>query len=112
MLAPLAGFVAQDATPYVSEWLPVGPGSYLQLTLTVTAINGALLVFLETLNDPDTDLPRFCGNFTQTNAVGSVKVSMLGDRFVRVIAMPGVGVKQTADWMVEGNAFVPFAPGT
>ncbi|MEP7122518.1 MAG: hypothetical protein ABJE95_16470 [Byssovorax sp.] len=111
MLAPLAGVVGQDAIPYTSEWLPVGPGSYLQLTLTLTKITGTLSVVLETLNDPATDSPRFCGNFTQTNVVGSVQAGLLSDSFVRVIATPGAGVGQLADWLIEGNAFLPFAPG-
>ena len=111
MLAPLAGVLGQDATLYTSEWLPVGVGSYLQLTLTLTNITGTLLVLVETVDDPATDPPRFCGFFTQTNAVGSVKTGMISDRFVRVIAAPGVGVNQIADWSIEGNAFLPFAPG-
>lgn len=111
MLAPLAGVAGQDTQPYTSEWLPVGPGSYLQLTLTVFKLTGTLSVVLETLNDPVTDAPRFCGNFTQTNVVGSVQAGLLSDRFVRVIATPGAGVNQSADWLVEGNAFLPFAPG-
>ena len=111
MLAPLAGVVGQDATLYVSEWLPVGMGAYLQLTLTLTNITGTLLVFLETVDDPTTDPPRFCGLFTQTNVVGSVTAGMISDRFVRVIAAPGAGIDQIADWLIEGNAFLPFATG-
>ena len=111
MLTPLAGVVAQDTKPYTSEWLPVGPGAYLQLTLTVKNITGTLLVIVETLNDPATDTPRYCGNFAQTNVVGSVNAGMVSDSFVRVTATPGAGVNQTADWLVEGDAFLPFAPG-
>ena len=111
MLAPLAGVVGQDATLYVSEWLPVGMGAYLQLTLMLTNITGTLLVFLETVDDPTTDPPRFCGSFTQTNVVGLVKAGMTSDRFVRVIAAPGAGINQIADWLIEGNAFLPFAAG-
>lgn len=111
MLAPLAGVDAQDTVPYASEWLPVGPGAYLQLTLTLTNITGTLLVHVETLNDPSTDKPRFCGSFVQTNAIGSATAGMVSDSFVRVVATPGAGVNQTADWTVDGNAFLPFAPG-
>ena len=111
MLAPLAGVVGQDAIPYTSEWLPMGPGSYLQLMLTVTKLTGTLSVIVETVNDPVMDSPRFCGNFTQTNVVGSVQAGMLSDSFVRIIATPGAGPNQIADWLIEGNAFLPFAPG-
>ncbi len=111
MLTPLAGVVGQDAMPYTSEWLPVGAGAYLQLTLTITSLTGTLSVVLETVNDPVADKPRFCGNFTQNNAVGAVQAGMLSDSFVRVVATPGAGLNQAADWSVDGNAFLPFAPG-
>ncbi len=112
MLAPLAGVFGHDATPYTSEWLPVGAGAYLQLTLTLASLTGTLSVILETLNDPETDAPRFCGAFQQTNVVGLVRATMVSDRFVRVIATPGTGVGQSADWSIRGNAFIPFVPGT
>jgi hypothetical protein len=111
MLAPLAGVFGQDATPYISEWLPVGPGSYLQLTFTLSSLIGTLSVILETLHDPEADAPRFCGAFLQTNVVGLVRATMVSDTFVRVIATPGAGVKQASDWTIRGNAFLPFVSG-
>ena len=110
MLTPLAGVTQQDATPYVSAWLPVGAGAFLQLTLKIAKITGALLVYVETVNDPK-DEPRLCGGFKQTNAVGSVHTSMVADRYVRVIAVAGAGAGQSADWTISGDAFVPIALG-
>jgi hypothetical protein len=111
MLAPLAGVTAQDATPYVSEWLPVGAGAFLQLTLAVTRLNGTLTVTIETVGNPDTDPPRFCGAFPQTNVADTVKTTMVCDAFVRVVATPGAGAGQVADWTITGDAILSGAPG-
>lgn len=111
MLAPLAGVAGQDATPYTSDWLPVGAGAFLQLTLSVSRLMGTLSVMLETVGNPETDLPRFCGSFSQSNVVGAVKATMVCDAFVRVVATPGAGVEQLADWMITGDAILSGAPG-
>jgi hypothetical protein len=111
MLAPLAGVTAQRATPYTSEWLPVGAGAFLQLTLSITRLAGTLSVMLETVGDPDKDPPRFCGTFPQANAAGTVKTTMVSDAFVRVVATPGAATDQAADWTITGDAILSGAPG-
>jgi hypothetical protein len=108
MLAPLAGVAAQDATPYVSEWLPVGPGAFLQLALNLEKLVGTLSIILETVGDPAKEKPRFCGSFAQTNTPGEVHANMMSDAYVRVVATPGTGPDQAAHWSITGNAFVPF----
>lgn len=110
MLVPLAGVTGQDATPYTSEWLPVGAGAVLQLRLDVARVKGTLCVILETLAVPETDAPRFCGSFPQTNVAGSVKATMVCDEFVRVVATPGTGALQSADWAITGDAILSGAP--
>lgn len=109
MLSPLAGVTGQDALPYVSDWLPVGAGAILQLSLTIARVSGTLSVLLETLNVPETDAPRFCGSFAQLGEPGAVKATMVCDAFVRVVATPGTGAGQSADWVITGDAFLPGA---
>ncbi len=111
MLAPLAGVTGQDATPYTSDWLPVGAGAFLQLTLSVSRLAGTLSVVLETVGNPETDPPRFCGAFPQTNVGDTVKATMVCDAFVRVVATPGAGAGQFADWTITGDAILSGAPG-
>jgi len=108
-LAPLAGVTAQGATPYTSEWLQVAAGSFLQLTLSITRLTGTLSVMLETADSP-TDVPRFCGAFPQTTGVSKVKTTVTCDAFVRVIATPGAGAGQVADWTISGQAVLSNAP--
>jgi hypothetical protein len=111
MLAPLAGVTGQDAKPYTSDWLPVGAAAFLQIALSISRLTGTLSVILETVGDPDTDPPRFCGAFPQTNVVGTVKATMMSDAFVRVVATPGAGAGQSADWSITGDAILSGAPG-
>ena len=111
MLAPLAGVTAQGATPYVSEWLPIGSGAFLRLALSVTRLTGTLSVMLETVGDPDVDPPGFCGAFLQTGVDGTVNATMTCDAFVRVVATPGTGAGQFADWTLTGEAILSGAPG-
>jgi hypothetical protein len=111
MLEPLAGVSEQDTTPFVGPWMPVQPGSSLQLTLAITAITGTLVVHLETVANM-TGRPRVLNAFEATNAVGSVDAFTVSDAFVRVIATPGTGAGQSASWTVSGKGFVPFAPAT
>jgi hypothetical protein len=109
-LAPLAGVTAQGATPYTSEWLQVTAGAFLQLTLSITRLTGTLSVMLETVDSPKTDVPRFCGAFPQTTGVSKVKTTVTCDSFVRVIATPGAGAGQVADWTISGQAVLSSAP--
>lgn len=109
MLAPLAGMSGQDTTPYVSEWLAVEPGAYMQLNLSVSKLTGVLLVLLETCRNPETDQMRFLGCFSVMNQPGVTQTGLVSDSFVRVIAMPGGGANQSADWIITGEAFVPVA---
>lgn len=111
MLAPLAGVTAQREAPYTSDWLPVGAGAFLRLSLSLTRLTGTLSVMVETVGDPDTDPPRFCGAFPQTSVSGTVKATMVCDAFVRVIATPGGGAGQSADWTITGDAILSGAPG-
>src|SRR5271165_2587728 len=85
MLEPLAAVLEQDATPFVGPWMPVQPGSALQLTLSIGAIKGTLLVHLETVADVSRT-PRILGAFEATNAVGDVNTLAVSDAFVRVVA--------------------------
>jgi hypothetical protein len=109
MLAPLAGVTAQGATPYTSDWLPVGAGAFLQLTLKIARLTGTLSVILETVGHK-TDPPRFCCAFTQTNGTGTVSAAVVSDAFVRVVATPGAGVGQVADWTITGQTILSSAP--
>jgi hypothetical protein len=111
MLEPLAAVTEQDATPFQGPWIPVQPGSALQLTLEVAALSGTLFVHLETVGDV-TDPPRILGAFRAMNEVGSVDMLAVSDAFVRVLATPGTGEGQTASWRVRGKGYVPYAPAT
>jgi hypothetical protein len=115
MLAPLAGVIHQDTTPYVSEWLFIGAGSAMQVCLNLANFVGTFFVFLETVGTVGNP-PRFLGFFPQTPGVAGT-VELVGpmpacDDYVRVIATPGTGVGQTCDWTITGQAIVPFAPIT
>jgi hypothetical protein len=115
MLAPLAGMIGQNNVPYVSEWLFIGVGSALQLSLHLANFVGTFFVFLETVGKVGNP-PRFLGYFVQTPGQAST-VEIIGpppvcDDYVRVIATPGTGSGQTCDWTITGQAIVPFAPIT
>jgi len=115
MLAPLAGVMRQDTTPYVSEWVFIGAGSTLQIVLNLEHFVGTLAVVLETVGDPLSS-PRFLASFLQIPGVdGRVELvdpPPVCDDFVRVIATPGLGSGQNCDWTITGQALVPFAPIT
>lgn len=112
MLAPLAGVIGQDTTPYASEWLFIGAGSVLQVCLNLANFVGTLCVLLETVGDVESP-PRFLGSFQQTPGVaGSIELvgpAPVCEDYVRVIATPGKGAGQTCDWTITGQAIVPFA---
>jgi hypothetical protein len=115
MLEPLAGVISQNSTPYVSNWLFIGAGSALQLSLTLANFVGTFFVYLETVGKVGNP-PRYLAFFEQTPGVaGSVELfgpMPVCDDYVRVIATPGTGPGQTCDWTVTGQALVPFAPIT
>ena len=115
MLAPLAGVMHQDSTPYVSEWLFIGAGSALQLSLNLVNFVGTLSVLLQTVGDV-TKPPRLLALFVQTpGEMGSLEVAgpaPVCDDYLRVVATPGKGAGQTCDWTITGQAIVPFAPIT
>ena len=115
MLEPLAGVISQDKTPYVSNWLFIGAGSALQVSLHLANFVGTFFVFLETVGKVGNP-PRYLAFFEQTPGVaGSVELfgpMPVCDDYVRVIATPGTGPGQTCDWTVTGQAIVPFAPIT
>jgi hypothetical protein len=115
MLAPLAGVTHQDKTPYVSDWMFIGAGSALQISLNLANFVGTIFVYLETVGSVG-NTPRFLGYFLQlpgyTGTVEIIGPLPVCDDFVRVIAAPGVGAGQTCDWTITGQAFVPFAPIT
>lgn len=115
MLEPLAGVTGQNNVPYVSEWLFLGVGSALQVSLHLANFVGTFLVLLETVGKVGNP-PRFLGVFVQTPGVAGT-VEIVGpppvcDDYVRVLAVPGTGVGQTCDWKITGQAIVPFAPIT
>jgi hypothetical protein len=115
MLEPLAGVIGQDKTPYFSDWLFIGAGSALQVSLHIAKLVGTFYVFLETVGTVG-NAPRFLGWFLQTPGVaGSIELygpMPVCDEYVRVIASPGTGPGQTCDWTITGQALVPFAPIT
>jgi hypothetical protein len=115
MLEPLAGVIGQNHIPYVSDWLFIGAGSALQVSLHLAHFVGTFYVFLETVGKVG-NTPRFLGWFIQTPGVaGSVELygpMPVCDDYVRVIASPGTGAGQTCDWSITGQAHVPFAPIT
>jgi hypothetical protein len=115
MLEPLAGVIRQDNTPYVGDWLFIGAGSALQVSLHLANFVGTFFVFLETVGKVGNP-PRYLAFFEQTPGVaGSVELygpMPVCDDYVRVIATPGTGVGQTCDWTITGQAIVPYAPIT
>jgi hypothetical protein len=115
MLEPLAGVIGQNHIPYVSDWLFIGPGSALQVSLHLANFVGTFFVFLETVSKVG-NTPRYLSFFQQMPGVdGSVELwgpMPVCDDYVRVIATPGTGVGQTCDWTITGQAHVPFAPIT
>jgi hypothetical protein len=115
MLEPLAGVIGQDNTPYTSDWLFIGAGSYLEVKLNVANFVGTLAVAMETVQDVS-DPPRLLGTFPQTPGVAG-SAGLIGGppvcaKYVRVVATPGQGAGQTCDWSITGQAIVPFAPIT
>jgi hypothetical protein len=115
MLAPLAGVIQQDTTPFTSPWQFIGAGSAMQVVLNLANFVGTLSVHLETVGDV-TRPPRILGLFKQTpGSPGTVELSgamPICDDYVRVVATPGTGAGQTCDWTITGQAIVPYAPIT
>jgi len=115
MLAPLAGVTFQDNTPYTSPWVFVGAGSSMQVSLVITKLVGTFLVLLETVGTVGNE-PRFLCVFSQTpGQTGPVEIFgalPVCDDYVRVVATPGASTDQRCDWIIAGQAIVPFAPIT
>jgi hypothetical protein len=112
---PLFACTAQTTEVEQSKWIQVPGGSYLQLTLAITALIGTLSVIVETCNsvNPTTntnnDAPRFLGAFKQTPGAtlpSSVQMTSerVSDNFIRITAVPGQGADQTATYTVSGQA--------
>ena len=115
MLEPLAGVISQNSTPYVSDWLFIGAGSALQVSLHLANFVGTFFVSLETVGKVGRP-PRYLSFFPQMPG-GAGSIELYGpmpvcDDYVRVIATPGTGSGQTCDWTITGQALVPFAPIT
>ena len=119
-LAPLAQVTGQDNTPYTSPWVQVPPGSFLQVQLHITNKVGNLVVHVETCSrctlvggvNVNVDPPRVIGSFPQVAgkivAPSACRQHLRGvplaDNYIRVVATPGQGAGQTADWAVTGQA--------
>ena len=119
-LAPLAQVTGQDNTPYASPWVQVPPGSFLQVQLHITNKVGNLVVHVETCTrcnlvggvNVNVDPPRVVGSFAQvpgtilpaSPCVQPLRGIPLADNYIRVVATPGQGAGQTADWAVTGRA--------
>jgi hypothetical protein len=119
-LAPLAQVAGQDNTPYTSPWVQVPPGSFLEVQLSITHKVGNLVVHVETCTHcnlvegahVNVDPPRVVGSFAQvpgtilpaSPSVQPLRGIPLADNYLRVVATPGQGAGQTADWAVNGQA--------
>jgi len=116
-LAPLAGMLGQDVTPYTSPWVRVPQGSYLAARLRITNKLGNFCAHVETCNEVAltgglpvaVDAPRIVGSFAQVAGpitspnVQPLRGVALVDHWVRVVATPGQAPGQTCDWAVTGE---------
>jgi hypothetical protein len=128
-LSPLFGVAGQINEVETSPWVKVPAGSYLQVSLVITALVGGaapatptLSVIVETCNQINSsgvavDAPRFLGSFLQQpNATLPSRAPLTGsnvcDNYIRVIGTPG-GANTTASWTVAGQAIAAaYSSGT
>jgi hypothetical protein len=105
--APFGGCAPQDATDQTGPWIPVLPGSTVQLQLNLTALTGTLAVWLETVNQSTAENPQFLASFQQSIVPGTFPISKPATcgAFIRWRSTPGSG--GASSWTLTGRLIVP-----